>query len=155
MYKKTITYTDFFGEERKKDFYFNLTKSELTEMELRVDGGLERLIEKITQTHDNKRLVDYFKEIIFKSYGEISEDGDRFIKSPELSIAFSQTPAYDILFMELTSDAAAAAEFINKIIPSDLSKKLAEQQANGQNPALAALEGKHIPLAIPRDEAKD
>ena len=34
MLKKTIKYTDYNGEEQTEDFYFNLSKAELTEMEL-------------------------------------------------------------------------------------------------------------------------
>ncbi len=157
MLKKTIEFVDYFGNPRKQDFYFNLTKSELMEMELYADGGLERLIEKIIQTQDNKRLVEYFKEIIFKSYGEKSEDGTRFIKSVDLSIAFSQTPAYDKLFMELATDAEKASEFINGIVPEDISKQLKEEQSRTSsgktmNPALAAVQNKTVPLAIPKSE---
>lgn len=157
MLKKTIEFVDYFGNPRKQDFYFNFTKSELMEMNLYADGGLDRLIEKIIQTQDNRRLVDYFKEIIFKSYGEKSEDGTRFIKSVELSIAFSQTPAYDQLFMELATDAEKASEFINGIVPEDISKQLNEEQAKSAsgkaiNPALAAVQNKQVPLAIPKSE---
>ena len=34
MLKKTIKYTDYDGNEREEDFYFNLSKAEITEMEL-------------------------------------------------------------------------------------------------------------------------
>lgn len=151
MFKKRIKYTDYFGEERERDFFFNLTKAELMEMNLSKDGGLERLVERITQTNDQKQLVDIFKEIIFKSYGEKSADGDRFIKSDELSIAFSQTPAYDILFMELATDADAAADFINNVVPADLAQKMKDNQQKGMNPALAAIQGREIPQAIPKE----
>ena len=33
MLKKTITYEDFNGVERKEDFYFNLSKAEIMEMQ--------------------------------------------------------------------------------------------------------------------------
>jgi len=117
MLKKTITYIDFDGNERKEDFYFNLSKAEAMEMELGVTGGMTQMLEKIVAERDNKRLIENFKEIILKSYGEKSPDGRRFIKSPELSIAFSQTQAYSDLFMELGEKADMAAAFINGIMP--------------------------------------
>lgn len=40
MLEKVITYTDYDGNERKEKFYFNLTKAELTEMELSMREGL-------------------------------------------------------------------------------------------------------------------
>ncbi len=118
MLKKTIVYKDFDGNERKEDFYFNLSKAEVLEMELGVTGGMTQMINKIIEAQDNKEIVETFKNIILKSYGEKSPDGRRFVKSEELSTAFSQTEAYSKLFMELATDADAAAKFVNGIIPN-------------------------------------
>lgn len=120
MLKKTIKYEDFDGNQREESFYFNLTKSELTEMELSATGGLTKMIEKIVETQDGARIISIFKELILKAYGEKSPDGRRFIKSPELSEAFSQTGAYDVLFMELATDADKASDFIKAVIPADI-----------------------------------
>ena len=118
MLKKTISYTDFDGNERKEDFYFNLSKAEVTEMELSVNGGLSAMLTKILAEQDSKRIIESFKELILKSYGEKSLDGKRFIKSQELRDAFEQTEAYSEMFMEVAMNAGAAAEFVNGIIPS-------------------------------------
>lgn len=123
MLKKTITYTDYNGVERKEDFYFNFTKAELTDMNLSVQGGLREMIQKIVDTQDVPGIAKIFKEIIFKAYGEKSADGRRFIKSQELAEAFSQTEAYSELYMELATDSKAAAEFVNGIMPADLVKE--------------------------------
>lgn len=117
MLKKTLTYTDYDNNERTEDFYFNLTKAELTEMELSTSGGLESRIRKIIATQDIPEVVVIFKELILKSYGEKSPDGKRFIKSKEIAEAFSQTEAYSDLFMKLATDADAAADFVNGITP--------------------------------------
>ena len=117
MLKKTITYTDYNGVERTEDFYFNLSKAELAEMELSVDGGMSKMIENISKTNDIPSVVKFFKEIILKSYGEKSEDGKRFKKSEELSESFSQTEAYSEMFMEFFTDTESAISFINNIIP--------------------------------------
>ena len=124
MLKKTVTYTDYFGVERTEDFYFNLNKAEITEMELTKEGGLTNHLEKIISTKNASELILYFKEIILKAYGEKSADGRRFVKSQELSDAFSQTEAFVEIFMELASDADAAAEFVNGIIPGNLVSHL-------------------------------
>ena len=117
MLKKTITYTDYNGVERTEDFYFNLSKAELAEMELSVDGGMSKMIENISKTNDVPSVVKFFKEIILKSYGEKSEDGKRFKKSEKLSEGFSQTEAYSEMFMEFFTDTESAISFINNIIP--------------------------------------
>lgn len=121
MLKKTINYTDYNGMERKEDFYFNLSKAELTEMELSTAGGLAEMIQKIVDTQDTPKIVKIFKDLVLKAYGEKSPDGKRFIKNDEIREAFSQTEAYSELFMELASDADAAAAFVNGIVPKDLN----------------------------------
>lgn len=124
MLKKTIKYTDFDGNERTEDFYFNLSKSEVTEMELGVTGGMTRMLNKIVAEQDGRKIVETFKEIILKSYGEKSPDGKRFVKTKELSDNFSYTEAYNLLFMELATDADAAAVFIKGIIPGDIAEQV-------------------------------
>lgn len=130
MLKKTITYSDFNGVERTEDFYFNLTKAELMEMEMSTNGGLAEMISRIVAAQDAPSIIKIFKDLVLKAYGEKSLDGKRFIKSEELSTAFSQTEAYSILFMELATDADSASKFVNGIIPADMSKQLAAQNAN-------------------------
>jgi hypothetical protein len=117
MLKKTMTYTDYDGNERTEDFYFNLSKAEVVEYELSQNGGLINVINKIIAEQDSKKIIEMFKEIILKAYGEKSLDGKRFIKSKELSDAFSQTEAYSDLFIELSSNADAAVAFMNAIVP--------------------------------------
>lgn len=118
MIKRTIEYIDYLGQERTEDFYFNLTRAEVMEMETMFDGGLGEHIKSLIRGLKQPEIVQIFKMIILKSYGEKSPDGRRFIKSPELSKAFSETEAYSILFNELATDGKAAADFINGIVPS-------------------------------------
>jgi hypothetical protein len=122
MLKKTVTYVDYNGVERTEDFYFNLSKAEVTEMELSVRGGLSAMLEELVKSGDNARIVEIFKDLVLRSYGEKSADGKRFVKSKELSEAFSQTEAYSEIFMELALDEKAAAAFVNGILPSQLVK---------------------------------
>lgn len=138
MLKKTITYTDYNDIERTEDFYFNLSKSELAEMQFGVKGGMSEFIKKIIATQDSQEVLKQFKKLILKAYGEKSDDGVRFIKSHELSEAFAQTEAYNNLFMEmLQSDAAA--DFIKGIMPKDIQKNFDAGMASIPGaPALSA-----------------
>ncbi len=117
MLKKTIKYVDYEGVEREEDFFFNLSKPEVLEMQVSEDGGLDKYLKRIIKENDAKKIMEIFKVLIKKSYGEKSPDGRRFIKSPELSEAFSQTEAYSNLFMELALNAESASDFVNGIIP--------------------------------------
>lgn len=121
MLKKTIKYTDYDGNEREEDFYFNLSKAEVTEMELSKEGGMSEYIKKISAAQNAPELIKLFKEIITKSYGEKSLDGKRFIKNKELTEAFTQTEAYSELFVELASNADEAVKFINGIMPKNMT----------------------------------
>ena len=119
MLKKTMTYTNYTGEEITEDFYFNLTKAEVMEMELTTEGGLAEKIKRIVAAKNVAEIISIFKEIILKAYGQKSPDGKRFIKNDELREEFSQTEAYSDLFMELSTNADKAAEFIKGITPAD------------------------------------
>lgn len=122
MLKKTVTYVDYNGVERTEDFYFNLSKAEVAEMELSVQGGFSKMLEEIIASKDNVQIVNLFKQMVLKSYGEKSPDGRRFIKSDEIAQAFAQTEAYSEIFMELALDEKKAADFVNGILPANLDK---------------------------------
>ena len=125
MLKKTVTYIDYNSTERTEDLYFNISKAELAELELSVTGGFSEMMKKIVAAQDVPSIVKIVKDLILKSYGEKSSDGRRFIKSPELSEAFSQTEAYTEVFLDLVASAENMADFVNAIIPSDISRKAA------------------------------
>lgn len=127
MLKKTIKYIDYNGVEREEDFYFNLSKAEIAEMELEIPGGMTAMLQRITAAKDTPSLVKIFKDLILRSYGEKSADGKRFVKSAELKESFSQTEAYSELFMELATNADSASAFINGIIPADVAKASKKQ----------------------------
>lgn len=118
MISKTVKYTDYNGNEREDTFWFHLNKPELIELEVSEEGGLENTIRKLTIEQNGKKIVQIFKDVLFKAYGEKTSDG-RFVKSPELSKAFSETAAYPKLYMELAQDADAASEFFNGVIPRE------------------------------------
>lgn len=126
MIKKTITYTDFNGGERTEDFYFHLTKAEITKMEMSVNGGMAERIQRIVSAQDQPAIIEVFEDLIKKSYGVKTPDGRGFVKRKEDLEAFMATEAYSQLFMELATDSDAASKFVNGIIPADLSKQIAE-----------------------------
>lgn len=137
MYTTTINYEDYDGNPRSKEAHFHLNKAELLEMQASWDGGLEKLLKKIVAEKDTKRMMEMFKMIILKSYGEKSLDGDRFIKSPEITEAFTQTEAYSELFMKLATDDKAASEFVNGIMPKSLLEETKKLEA--EQPKIAAV----------------
>ena len=130
MYNKTVTYKDYKGNTRTEDFYFNLNKAELVELELSTKGGLTVMMDRIIAAQDNATLFKIFKDLVSKSYGVLSDDGRKFVKNQEVLDDFMQTEAYSIIFSKLATNAEAAAEFFNNVIPQNLAKELVEKKTN-------------------------
>lgn len=124
MLKKNITYQDLDGKTVTEEFTFHLSKAELVEMEVEHQGGLSAYLTRIVESEDGAQIIKAFKNLIVRSYGKRSEDGRRFIKNSSLVDEFMETEAYSSLFMELATNAEAAADFVNGILPEGLDKDL-------------------------------
>lgn len=132
MLKRTFTYENYNGVEVTEAVYFNLNRSELVMWQSSEDGGLAERLQRILDSKDGKNIMKTFREVILKAYGEKSDDGRRFVKSPELSAAFEQTPMFDMLFSELLMSPETALDFVNKIMPPDLAKSLPVDKADSE-----------------------
>lgn len=124
MLKKTIKYEDLDGNPIVEDFYFNLNKAEIAELELSHLGGLKEYVTNIVKSKDGAAIIAAFKMLIARSYGQRSEDNKHFIKSEKLSLSFINSEAYSELFMELVTNSEAAADFIRGVIPASLREKI-------------------------------
>jgi hypothetical protein len=124
LLKKSITFETFNDETVTEDHYFHLSKADLVELEVSHQGGMSGWIDRIVASQDGKELIDEFRKLILWAYGKKSDDGRRFIKTAELRDDFQSSPAYEALFMELVTDADAAAEFVNGIVPKGLGKDM-------------------------------
>lgn len=118
MFVERIAYVDYDGNRREEDFRFNLTQAELMELEFDTAGGLEETVKRMIDGLDSKSIGRLFKMIILKAYGEKSADGKRFVKSEELSKAFSETEAYNILYMKLLTNEEFAKKFMSNLVPN-------------------------------------
>lgn len=129
MFKHEIKYTDYNGIERKEQFYFNLSKAELMEMELSQKNGVEEMLRMMIATNDNAKIVQTFKELILKSYGIKSEDGRRFIKTQQLRDEFEQSEAYSEFFLDLMTNPELQANFTNGVIAGANVPNMTEEDA--------------------------
>lgn len=130
MVKKTLTYTDYDGNEITKDHYFNLSKMEFRELDRAIPGGLNNRIEQIRVEKDEDRLLDLMSTLILASYGEKAEDG-RFVKEDaqgrKLSSYFKVSEAWDVLFLNLLQNEQELNEFLVGIVPKDVAEGAKEQ----------------------------
>lgn len=136
MFKKTVSYTDYNDEKQTRTLYFNLTRSEVIEMETESDVSFSDELKKIISEKNGKDIMRVFKMLILKSYGVKTEDGQGFRKNPELVEEFEQSAAYDALFMELCTNADSASEFISRVMPLDEEqrKKIKDEASRYQLP---------------------
>lgn len=132
MLKKTLKYTDFDGKEVTEDFYFNLTRAEVAEMEVnastldsdgKIVGGMEAMLNDVVASGSGQRIIEVFKEIIRKSIGRKSDDGKYFFKDTYIWKDFEASSAYSDFFVELLTDPDAAADFIRGVMPIDVDPK--------------------------------
>ena len=140
MFSKTISYTDFKGNKREKTYFFNLTQQELVEMESSIDGGMAEYGKRIIESQNVPEVMALFKKLILMSYGEISPDGDRFIKEDpirgRLANEFAQTNAFSQMYMEFLENPEKGAEFFNNVIPAEI-RDAAQEEGHAYPPSIA------------------
>ena len=123
MLKKTITSINSdTGKTETKDYYFNLTKAELAELEYSIPGGFKTIQEGITNQLNEGRviigaLLDAYKIMIAKAVGTRTADG-KFIKPEWYRDAFLASDAYSELILELMNadKVDEISEFFNKVV---------------------------------------
>jgi hypothetical protein len=127
MLIKPITYENFNGEKKTKNFYFNLTRTEITKMQFRSEGTLQDYLKKMVESQDNKEIYKFFEDFVLMCYGEKSADGEEFLKSDEIRNRFQCHPAYDVLMMEFVEGGdKAMSDFINAVVPKDIAEGYAK-----------------------------
>lgn len=149
MLKKLITYTDYFGEQRTEEFCFYLSQADLLKTEIRTSpqGGFKNIVQRMMDAKDYNAMVVLIDELISKSYGKVSDDGRRLMKSPEISREFMETEAYTELMLELLSgDESKITDFIEGILPqqilTEVRAEMAKEKENSASPKV--VDGKAV-----------
>lgn len=124
MYKTTVEYEDFNGEQKKRTLYFNLSQSELTELKYESNGALEDKIVEIVATKNRSEMMLLFTKLLKMAYGEKSEDGEYFIKNEEVYNRFKYSNAYDAFLEKLVESDSELENFIKYVMPKKLSDKV-------------------------------
>lgn len=129
MIKKVVKGKDFDGKDYEETYYFHLTKGDLIDWATEEDGGLAEKIMDIAKEDDPLKIIPMMKKILIRSYGVKSPDGHSFIKDPDAVKNFQYSAAFSELYIELSTDADKAVEFIEGIIPEfdeETKKKIEE-----------------------------
>ena len=135
MIKKTISYTDFKGEPRTKDFYFHMNQVEFSKLNGEIPGGLEKRIQEILADKDEDALLRLIDLMVSRSYGKFDDD-DEFTKFDKhgrpLYEKFVNTDAYDKLIIELIQGESTIVKFLTGIMPNEVQEKINEEYKKRQ-----------------------
>ena len=135
MIKKTITFEDYNGEDRTKDFYFHMNQVEFSKLNGEVPGGIEKRMQKIIEDRDEDALLRIIDLIVSRSYGEFDE-ADEFTKVSKtgrpLYEKFVNTDAYDQLIIELIQNEDNIVTFLKSIMPKKVQGRIDEEMQKRQ-----------------------
>lgn len=128
MLKEHLVYEDFDGNKRERDFYFNLTPQEVSEMEASHKGGMSTFLSRIMGEKDETEVVKYFKEFLLMAYGKKSDDGESFVKNDQIREEFKSSMAFSELWMRFLTEEHAFENFVKGVLPKDMDKYIAKME---------------------------
>lgn len=127
MLKKTITFKDLDNNDVTQDFYFNLSKVELTEMEHSMIGGISEHWTRLIEDRNTGGIIAAYKQIIGTAVGRRSDDGISFLKSDDITQRFLHSNAYEVLFLDHFGEHAddeAFFEFLKAVMPPEAMENM-------------------------------
>ena len=130
MIAKTVTYTDYDGNEVSEKLYFNLNVMELRH--IKFDEEIKELSE--TDNADEKEakldiVYSLVEQLIVKSYGVKTDDGRSFMKSKEIAENFRNSAAFESIYIDFLTNPSLIPDFVNGILPKNAMDKI--NAANG------------------------
>ena len=129
MIKKDLKYKDYDGNEVEETAYFHLPEPSLVELQFSFTEGLEKGMADMMERDDKVEILRFFKKIVLMAYGiRKGEKNERFAQSEEIAEAWSETNAYNTLYMELFTNSNAAVEFLKGALPGDMASAISEQE---------------------------
>lgn len=137
MFTHTVKYKDFNDVEHTEVLHFHLSSPEMLDLQFNaeVDGELDKFIEQGVRSGEGRKLWIIFKLLIVNSYGRRSEDGAKFIKRPEYTEDFLNSPAFEKFFEWVlldSPDGKHGKEFYNAIMPERLKGDMARLEGEAQ-----------------------
>lgn len=124
MWKYTAKYENFNGEQKEKVLRFNLTPSEIRKLQFSKEGGIDKYYAEVVESKDVKKIYEILEDLIRLSYGVVSEDGERFVKSDEDYEKFRESLAYEAFMDYILTSEEGIMKFMTGIMPKEYMNKL-------------------------------
>lgn len=126
MFSITVDYKDFGGNNKNETLRFDLTKEEMLDLRDEDDSFDPANLTNLAEDKDVQKMYKVVRKLILHSYGEVSEDGRYFRKSPQIMSDFAHSAMYRALLEKLLNDETGelAKNFIINVFPSDISEQI-------------------------------
>lgn len=117
MYSRKIKAKDYRGIEKEKVCYFNFTETEVFLMEAGTTESFSESLVRIMGTKNPEEIMATLKNFILDSYGEMDDDNNSFMKTPEIRKKFECSIFFNALFLDMIEHIDTfAPEFINGVL---------------------------------------
>lgn len=138
MYKEKITYKNFNDDEVSEVLRFNLSEMELFDLAKDDPTFSKAYLKSLMDNEDSYEMFRFVRKILALSYGKLSEDGNEFMKSPEIMDRFLHSAAYNELINRIANsdDINILRNMLVGIFPAKFTENLMKEEA-----------GKVVPLA--------
>lgn len=122
---------DFNGEEKTVIARFNYTEAEVLDMEAGRNMSISDYLKIVVDAKDKDQIYAAFKDFVLDAYGELSDDGLTFMKTPAIREKFKCSAVFNHIMMKFVTDSNSfGPDFINGVLPDmeTLNKKLENNQ---------------------------
>lgn len=123
MFKHTVEYVDFNGNQRKEDLYFHLSLPEVTRLQTEIGRDIQEHVKELHANQNLNELLAFIERILLNSYGQKTSDGKAFHKSRELRDAFEYSQAYAEIFEQMMTNPELARKFGETVAANGKTKK--------------------------------
>lgn len=123
MFKHSVQYNDFNGNERKEDLYFHLSLPEVTRLQAEIGTDIESHVKNLVDNQDMSQLIAFLEKMLLNSYGQKTSDGKSFHKSKELRDAFEYSQAYAEVFEQVMTNPDLARKFGQSVADNGKTRK--------------------------------
>lgn len=134
MFKITQKYTDYNGNERTDDLYFNFTEPQLRKFLMQQPEFSQENLAEIMATKDLNQMLQTLQVLFVAAYGKKSEDGRSFVKNKEIQEEFEGSAAFAQLMEDIMykGDEKTVEEFLINIFPAKFSDSIRTELTKSQ-----------------------
>ena len=117
MISKTIKYVDYNGVEKIGTYWFNMSRADLIDLEMKDGEGWFDRIKKLVNEQRVREAYVLIEQFVKDSYGVKTPDGS-FDKDPKHLKAFRDSEAYSEFIWNFVEHTDQFADFVNGIVAS-------------------------------------